>query len=140
MKNIFYIVVTLLVTTTSVNAEKALMRLFYSPAERALIDINRSIIKKTKPAAQGVTPVDQTQRIEVKGFLKRHGKPDVVWVNSKNTLKSNKPLSDVKVLKLQDNGKVKIKIKDKGIVRLKPGQFAVRSQQSIREAYENSKK
>ncbi len=115
-------------------AEQSLMRLFYTPAERAVIDMQRHVVKKDKQAKP--TSLEQTERIEVKGFMKRSGQPDVVWVNSKNTLKSNKPLSDVKVLKVQPSGKVKLRLRGKGIVKLKPGQVITRSQKPVREAYE----
>jgi hypothetical protein len=115
-------------------AEQALMRLFYTPAERALIDLKRHAVKK--PTQVKSKRQEQTQRIEVKGYLKRKGQPDTVWLNSVNTLKSNKPLSDVKVLRVQSNGKVKLRVSGKGIVKIKPGQIVTRNKKSIREAYE----
>ena len=118
-------------------AEKNLNRLFFTPAERAVIDASRQPVKNIEPSKR--QQLERTEKIEVKGYLKREDKPDVVWVNSKNTLKSNKPLSDVKVLKVYKNGKVKLKVREKGIVKLKAGQVLSRSQQSIREAYDNIK-
>ena len=115
-------------------AEQSLMRLFYTPAERAIIDMQRHVVKKDKQVKP--SSLEQTERIEVKGFMKRSGQPDVVWVNNNNTLKSNKPLSDVKVLKVHPGGKVKLRVRGKGIVKLKPGQVITRSQQPVREAYE----
>jgi len=111
-------------------------KLFFTPAQRAVIDASKNIVT-TKPKAD-TKPLKQTQRIEVKGYLKRKGQPDVVWVNSNNTLKSNKPLDDVKVLRLQKSGKVKLKVRGKGIVKLKPGQVITRTQEPVREAYEKS--
>jgi len=109
-------------------------KLFFTPAQRAMIDAAKNVVT-TKPKAS-VKPLKQTQRIEVKGYLKRKGQPDVVWVNSDNTLKSNKPLEDVKVMHLQKNGKIKLKVRGKGIVKLKPGQVITRTQRPVREVYE----
>ena len=78
-------------------AEQNLMRLFYTPAERALIDANRKAAE-AGDTNKNVINQPRTEIIEVNGFLKRKGQPDVVWVNGKNTLKSNKLLRDVKVL------------------------------------------
>jgi len=111
-------------------------KLFFTPAQRAVIDASKNIVN-TKPKAN-TKPLKQTQRIEVKGYLKRKGQPDVVWVNSNNTLKSNKPLEDVKVLKLQKSSKVKLKVRGKGIVKLKPGQVITRTQKPVQDVYEKS--
>jgi len=109
-------------------------KLFFTPAQRAVIDASKhTVTKKSKADAK---PLKQTQRIEVKGYLKRKGQPDVVWVNSNNTLKSNKPLEDVKVIRLQKSGQVKLKVRGKGIVKLKPGQVITRTQQPVQEVYE----
>ncbi|MDH5425012.1 MAG: hypothetical protein OEY29_08475 [Gammaproteobacteria bacterium] len=116
-------------------AEQSLRRLFFSPAERALMDIKDQVVKKTPQAKSA--PLPQTETIEVKGYLKRSDQPDVVWINSKNTLKSNRPLADVKVLAVQPGGKVKLNIRGKGVVRLKPAQLVTRSKTAIREAYES---
>lgn len=110
------------------------MRLFYTPAERSLIDLKRHVVKG--PAQVKAKQQEQTQRIEVKGYLKRKGQPGTVWLNTVNTLKSNKPFSDVKVLRVQSNGKVKLRVDGKGIVKIRPGQVITRSKKSIRENYE----
>lgn len=120
--------------STHAAAEQALMKLFYTPAERALIDLKRHAVKK--PTQVKSKRKEQTQRIEVKGYLKRKGQPDTVWLNSVNTLKSNKPLSDVKVLRVQSNGKVKLRVSGKGIVKIKPGQIVTRNKNPVRESYE----
>ena len=133
MKNLIFIILMCLVVVP-VKAEKNLMRLFYTPAERALIDVNKQAVK-TPVTATRIEP-ERTAEIEVKGFLKRKDKPDVVWVNTSNTLKSNKPLSDVKVLKVYSNGKVKIRVSGQGTAILKPGQVISRGNKEIRESYE----
>ncbi len=115
-------------------AEQTLMRLFYTPAERAQIDAKRSELNN--PQQQAPSVVSQTANIELKGYVKRTGQPDVVWVNDKNTLKSNKPLSDVKVIKVQKHGKVKLRVTGEGTVRLKPGEMLSRSQNETIEVYE----
>lgn len=110
------------------------MRLFFTPAERALIDANR------KAAETGVNKStisqSRTEIIEVNGYLKRKDQSDIVWVNGKNTLKSSKPLNDVKVIKVLNEGRVSLRIKDKGRVKLKPGQAVKRSEQDKVESYE----
>jgi len=123
------------ITTNPAVAEQNLNRLFFTPAERAVIDASRQPVKNTSLSKS--QSLERTEKIEVKGYLKRKGQSDVVWVNSKNTLKSNKPLADVKVLKVYQNGNVKLKVREKGVVKLKPGQVLRRSQPPIREAYEN---
>jgi len=140
IKATFFCVLSLIINNVLINvavAEKNLNRLFFTPAERAIIDASRQPVKQVSPTK--IKVLERTEKITVKGYLKRKGQPDVVWVNSKNTLKSNKPLSDVKVLKVYKNGKVKLKVREKGVVKLKAGQVISRSQQSIREAYENNK-
>lgn len=128
------IFISLVLFSVNAVAEKPLMRLFYSPSERALIDSKRHTVKKGIKVNS--IRKEQTQKIEIKGYLKRKGQPDTVWINSLNTLKSNKPLSDVKVLRVQSNGKVKLRVSGKGIVKIKPGQVVIRSKNSIRETYE----
>jgi len=108
--------------------------LFYSPSDGALIDSESHTLKKE--ITVNSIRKEQTQKIELKGYLKRKGQPDTVWLSSVNTLKSNKPLSDVKVLRVQSNGKVKLRVSGKGIVKIKPGQVVTRSKSSIRENYE----
>jgi len=116
-------------------AEQNLMRLFYTPAERALIDANRKAAE-AGDTNKNVINQPRTEIIEVNGFLKRKGQPDVVWVNGKNTLKSNKLLRDVKVLSVSKKGQVSLRVKDKGRVKLKPGQITVHGAQGSLESYE----
>jgi len=124
----------LFIFSHSAFAEQTLMRLFYTPAERAQIDAKRSELNNPQQQAPSIVP--QTANIELKGYVKRPGQPDVVWVNDKNTLKSNKPLSDVKVIQVQQQGKVKLRVTGKGTVRLKPGEVLSRSQNETIEVYE----
>lgn len=129
-----FAILVFLLSCTPASAGQSLMRLFYSPAERAEIDANRKGVKQAIAA-----PVKRTKKIEVKGYLKRKGQPDVVWVNNGNTLKSKKPLSDVKVVKVQSSGTIKLKVSGKGTVKAKPGQVISRSQNKVREVYERTK-
>ena len=131
---IFSFIVFMFLLTPVQAADKTMMRLFYTPAERAQIDADRSL--SNKPAKQTLSTAPKTANIELKGYVKRPGQPDVVWVNDKNTLKSNKPLSDVKVLKVQKHGKVKLRVNGQGTVRLKPGEILSRSKNKTIEAYE----
>lgn len=124
----------LLILSTNVFAEKSLLRLFYSPNERAQIDSERRA--PVKRLNTNVSTKPKTEIIKVKGYLKRKGKPDVVWLNDKNTLKSNKLLSDVKVVKVLKKGQVILRVRDKGRVKLKPGQAVVRGIQGSIESYE----
>lgn len=117
-----------------VSAEN-LMRFFYTPAERANIDANRSSVSKGSAEPRGLN--SQTKTIQYKGFVKRKGHPDVIWVNNDNTLKSKKVLSDVKVISVRRDGKAKLRVKGKGVVKLKPGQLVSRQHKKIQEAYEN---
>lgn len=132
MKMIFFILMIL--TSNVVVAEQSLLRLFHSPAERALIELKRQIV--TAPTKQAAPQLERTQQITVKGYIKRRSQPNTVWLNNVNTLKSNKALSDVKVLKVLENGKVKLRVSGKGIVSIKPGQILNRDQSRAREAYE----
>lgn len=134
MMKIISAILFLSVFTPALYAEQSMMRLFYTPAERAQIDANRSLANETTKQAKSIVP--ETANIELKGYMKRSGKPDVVWVNDKNTLKSNKPLSDVKVIKVQKHGKVKLRVNGQGTVKLKPGEILSRGQRKTIEAYE----
>lgn len=123
--------------TGPVIAGQNLMRLFYTPAERATIDAQRPGVKQSGPVNTTVKP--QTQSIQYQGYVKRKGHADVVWINNKNTLKTKKPLSDVRLIKVQNDGKATLVIKDKGRVKLKPGQVVTRGQRGVRDEYQNSK-
>ena len=133
MKKFYLFILLLFSVNNQVVAESSLMKLFYTPAERAEIDAARDASEKNKSVQ---IKKQQTRSVEVKGYLRRQGQTDVVWLNSENTLKSNKPLSDVKVLKVQKDGKVKIRINGKGVVKVKPGQVVTRGQSSVQESYE----
>ena len=118
-------------------AEQSLMRLFYSPSERAEIDSNKnnSELTDNKPN----TVQQNTDRVEIKGYVLRDGMSDVIWVNDKNSLKSRKLLPDVKVNKVQKKGMVSIKVNGERTVKLKPGQVITRSESRIQERYEIQK-
>lgn len=130
-------IVLISIASTAVQAEQALMRLFYSPAERALIDLK----KQQKTAESPVTTESQvlTEKIEAKGYLKQQGKTPVVWINESNTLKSTKVLSDVKVKGLQQSGTIKVVVQGKGTVKLKPGQVVTRSNDGVTDVYQTKK-
>lgn len=116
-------------------AEQGLKRLFFSVEERAQIELGKT--DKTKSKSKVNKSTHQTSYdIELKGYVKRKGQPDVVWINTVNTLKSNKPLSGIKVLKVQNNGKVALKLEGKGLVRLKPGQVISRNKKTVKDIYE----
>lgn len=134
MRLLFLLTISVSVYCSSAMAEKNLMRLFYTPAERALIDANRKAAETGDN--KNVISQPRTELIEVNGYLKRKDQPDVVWVNGKNTLKSSRPLNDVKVIKVLNKGQVSLRIKDKGRVNLKPGQAVKRSEQGKVESYE----
>ena len=134
MRLLFLLTISVSVYCSSALAEQNLMRLFFTPAERALIDANRKAAETG--GNKNVISQPRTEIIEVNGYLKRKGQPDVVWVNGKNTLKSNKPFDDVKVIKVHKKGQVTLRVKDKGRVKLKPGQGIVRGVQGSSESYE----
>ena len=125
------LLIVLLSLSGVVQAEEALMRVFFSPAERAMID--QRIEQKQSDEQQAIAV---TSKIIVKGYLKQDGKKPVVWVNDNNTLKSQKVLPDVRVRHVYDSGKVKMSIKGKGVVRAKPGQVVSRSLRGVKDMYE----
>lgn len=135
MKKIILIV--LFFISSNALAEPPMMRLFYSPAERAKIDASRQApIKNT---ANNTQSKPRTEIIKVKGYLKRKGKSDVVWINDKNTLASNKPIAGVKVLKVENKGKVSLIVNDIGRVKVQPGKVLSVNPHIIIDAYEISK-
>jgi len=114
-------------------AEQKLKRLFFTAAERAKIELGTQGDIKGKP---NKATHKASGDIELKGYVKRKGQPDVVWINSVNTLKSSRPLPGVKVIRVQKNGKVALRLKDKGLVRLKPAQVISRSKKAVKEIYD----
>ncbi|MDH5516909.1 MAG: hypothetical protein OEY36_03690 [Gammaproteobacteria bacterium] len=138
MKYLAYVLLLNLLATGLAMAEQNLKRLFYSAQERAQID-------RQKPAADKNTvnnkaPKQNIDVVELKGYLIRKGQPDVVWVNSENTLKTKKPITGLRVLKVQKSGNVAIKRDGQSVVNLKPGQFVLANQKTVRERYEKSDK
>ena len=133
MKTIVCILLLSLLNIEAAIAQQDLKRLFFSKAERAQIELGKA--GKTKAKANKSTH-QASDNIELKGYVKRKGQPDVVWINSVNTLKSSKPMSGVRVLRVQKNGKVAIRIKEKGLVRLKPGQVISRNKKAVKDIYE----
>ena len=128
------VTIFLLVLSCNVFAEKPLLRLFYSPNERAKIDSERRAPVKKENGNVSTKP--KTEIITVKGYLKRKGKSDVVWLNDKNTLKSNKLLPDVRVVSVGSKGKINLQIKNSGRVKVKPGKVLSIDPKIVIEAYE----
>ncbi len=93
-----------------------LQTLFTDKKQRAQIDAARSG-KTTKP-----TPVAQTKKIKVSGFMTRSDGKSVVWINNENTLKGSR-IGDIKVHQgsIGKNRKVTITVDGKR-KQLKPGE------------------
>jgi hypothetical protein len=127
----------LLCFSLPVMADQALMRLFFSPAERALINLKSTSKANDESAAKGADQVvTQTETIEVKGYMQLDSQPAVVWVNQSNTLKSKTIASDVRVKGVEKTGEVKIAVKGKGLVKAKPGQVVTRNKSGAIDVYQ----
>lgn len=132
MKKMIFVI--LVFASNASYAEKSLMRLFYSPAERAAINSSRHTTELKPGEIKAAQP--STDVIEVKGYISRSDSQKVVWINDKNTLKTNKLYEDVRVVKVNSNGKVKLRVSGDGIVNVKPGQVVMRNEHRTVESYE----
>ena len=121
------------------NAQQPLMRLFFSPAVRAAMDLRQAEKEAAKNKAGAEQAQTVTRKIEARGYVKQDGKKPVVWINDNNTLKSQKVAPDVRVRSVHPSGEIRLSVQGQGQIKLKPGQVISRNQRGAIDVYEEKK-
>jgi len=101
-------------------------RLFFTPEQRANLDLRRKARMPDKPAAPVAAP---TTRVD--GYVKRSGGPSTVWINGEALGESaaEAPRIDTS----RDRGAVSVNVEGGGRVRLKPGETLDRGNGEVRD-------
>jgi len=105
--------------------EKKLQSLFMTPTEREQVDDIRNGTEKKEITERAVL-VEKSEKITVTGFMKRSDGKNVVWLNGKNTMRSN-VISDAKVQTRGINSRNEVPVMVDGKRQLlKPGETWLR--------------
>ena len=101
-------------------------RLFFTPEQRANLDLRRKARMPDRPAAPVAAP---TTRVD--GYVKRSGGPSTVWINGEalGESASEAPRSDTS----RERGAVSVNVEGGGRVRLKPGETLDRANGEVRD-------
>jgi len=101
-------------------------RLFFTPEQRANLDLRRKARMPDKPAAPVAAP---TTRVD--GYVKRSGGPSTVWINGEALGESaaEAPRIDTS----RERGAVSVNVEGGGRVRLKPGETLDRGNGEVRD-------
>lgn len=101
-------------------------RLFFSPEQRANLDLRRKARMPDKPAAPIAAP---TTRVD--GYVKRSGGPSTVWINGEALGEGagEAPRIDAS----RERGTVSVTVEGGGRVRLKPGETLDRGNGDVRD-------
>ncbi|VAW68972.1 hypothetical protein MNBD_GAMMA09-1939 [hydrothermal vent metagenome] len=136
-----YLLIFLIFTFNSVysseldNASK-LRTLFTSPDVRHQLDLLRKAGKySTINASETSKPSRKSIEIKAQGIVIRENKPPVIFINNKNTIKSNFINSNIKIGNIiKQSYKIPVSVNNKAI-RLLPGQTWHESDNKIKESY-----
>ena len=101
-------------------------RLFFTPEQRANLDLRRKAGMPDKPAAPLTAP---TTRVD--GYVKRSGGPSTVWINGEALGEgaADAPRIDAS----RERGTVSVNVEGGGRVRLKPGETLDRGNGEVRD-------
>ena len=101
-------------------------RLFFTPEQRANLDLRRKARMPDRPAAPVAAP---TTRVD--GYVKRSGGPSTVWINGEALGESaaEAPRIDTS----RERGAVSVNVEGGGRVRLKPGETLDRGNGEVRD-------
>jgi hypothetical protein len=105
-------------------------RLFFTPEQRANLDLRRKARMPDRPAAPVAAP---TTRVD--GYVKRSGGPSTVWINGEALGESaaEAPRIDTS----RERGAVSVNVEGGGRVRLKPGETLDRANGEVRDVLGN---
>lgn len=119
-------------------AQEQLGRLFFTPAQRASLDIARSQRARaavaTEKAEQDATPVPQT--ITYNGVLRRSDGKTTVWINNQPVHDRESAGAAAIVGRVRPDGSVTLQVPQSGrSVNLKPGQSVELLSGNVEEGY-----
>lgn len=119
-------------------AQEQLGRLFFTPAQRASLDIARSQRARaavaTEKAEQDATPVPQT--ITYNGVLRRSDGKTTVWINNQPVHDRESAGAAAIVGRVRPDGSVMLQVPQSGrSVNLKPGQSVELLSGNVEEGY-----
>jgi hypothetical protein len=104
-------------------------RLFFTPEQRAALDVRRKARVPDKPAAQ--TVVSPTTRLD--GYVKRNDGPSTVWVNGDPLLETSPEAPRIGANR-RDDGRVSVPVGESGArVGLRPGESLDRGSGEVRD-------
>ena len=120
------------------SAQERLGRLFFTPAQRASLDVARSQRARaavaTEKAEQEATPVPQT--ITYSGVLRRSDGKTTVWINNQPVHDRESAGAAAIVGRVRPDGSVTLQVPQTGrSVSLKPGQSVELLSGAVEEAY-----
>ena len=109
------------------------LRLFLTPDERWQLDnARRDLDKKIEPVVEKPKPkpVKRVRKkpkalpaVKLQGYVKRSSGESTVWINDRTTTQGEKTNEDLRLIATDKNGgNVQIKMPDKSLIELKPGQ------------------
>lgn len=104
-------------------------RLFFTPEQRANLDLRRKARMPDKPSGQGVAaPVTR-----VDGYVKRSTGPSTIWINGESLGESAAEAPHIDTAR-PDSGAVSVTVGEGGNrVRLKPGETLDRGNGEVRD-------
>jgi hypothetical protein len=121
------VLVTLLVGATPAGAAQPIGRLFFTPAERAQLDVARANKRVAEPASSKPSepPPPQTQIITYNGIVRRSDGKSILWLNSR-AADEKEALSGLPVSgRVRPDGGVTLQVPNTGgTIDLKVGQRA----------------
>ena len=104
-------------------------RLFFTPEQRAALDVRRRARVPDKPAAA----TDATPTTRLAGYVKRSSGPSTVWVNGESLLDTSPEAPRIGVTRTND-GRVSVTVGESGArVGLKPGEILDRGTGEVRD-------
>lgn len=120
------------------SAQEQLGRLFFTPAQRASLDVARSQRARaavaTEKSEQEATPVPQT--ITYSGHLRRSDGKTTVWINNQPVHDRESAGAAAIVGRVRPDGSVTLQVPQSGrSVNLKPGQSVELLSGAVEEAY-----
>ena len=136
MRACFFIALALAAGATS--AAQPIGRLFFTPAERAQLDVSRSTKRVAEPAAEKAAaepPKPETQIITYSGIVRRSDGKSILWLNSR-AADEKEALSGLPVSgRVRPDGGVTLQVPDGGgTINLKVGQRAELTTGRVTEA------
>ena len=103
-----------------------LARLFFTPEQRADLDLRRKARMPDKPMTPAAAPITR-----VDGYVKRSSGPATVWINGEALGESASEAPRIETSR--ERGTVSVTVEGGGRVRLKPGETLDRGNGAVRD-------